>query len=128
MPEHDGLMRVFWPLDTPRTDSPGIIVGWRNSGLDVFVLSILEEVEVSEGMRNIVGLADLGLGTKRGECLEGRDVTSKCRPSLRSNIPTMRTVLNTGPRPAKYSCGRHRTSPNACKLWAGVEKTAYILC
>jgi phosphatidylinositol glycan class Q protein len=48
MPEHDGLMRVFWPVDVPRTDSPGTIVGWRNSGLDVFVLAILEDVEVSD--------------------------------------------------------------------------------
>ena len=47
MPEHDGLMRVFWPVDVSRTDTPGIIVGWRNSGLDVFVLAILELVEVS---------------------------------------------------------------------------------
>lgn len=47
MPEHDGLMRIFWPLDIPRSDSPGIIVGWRNSGLDVFVVAILEDVDVS---------------------------------------------------------------------------------
>lgn len=45
MPEHDGLMRIFWPLDIPRSDSPGIIVGWRNSGLDVFVVAILEDVD-----------------------------------------------------------------------------------
>lgn len=47
MPEHGGLMRVFWPADVLRADSPGIIVGWRNSELDVFVLAILEGVEVS---------------------------------------------------------------------------------
>jgi phosphatidylinositol glycan class Q protein len=47
MPEQDGLMRIFWPLDIPRNDSPGIIVGWRNSGLDVFVVAILEDVDVS---------------------------------------------------------------------------------
>jgi phosphatidylinositol glycan class Q protein len=47
MPEHDGLMRIFWPLGIPRTGSPGIIVGWRNSGLDVFVVAILEDVDVS---------------------------------------------------------------------------------
>ncbi|KAE9369506.1 Gpi1-domain-containing protein [Stipitochalara longipes BDJ] len=45
MPEHDGLMRIFWPLDIPRSNSPGIIVGWRNSGLDVFVVAILEDVD-----------------------------------------------------------------------------------
>ena len=48
MPEHDGLMRIFWPLDIPRSNSSGIIVGWRNSGLDVFVVAILEDVDVSK--------------------------------------------------------------------------------
>ncbi len=47
MPEHDGLMRIFWPQDIKRSDSPGVIVGWRNSGLDIFVVAILEDVEVS---------------------------------------------------------------------------------
>lgn len=46
MPEHDGLMRIFWPLDIPRTISPGVIVGWRNSELDFLVVAILEDVEV----------------------------------------------------------------------------------
>ncbi|KUJ10680.1 N-acetylglucosaminyl transferase-like protein component Gpi1 [Mollisia scopiformis] len=45
MPEHDGLMRIFWPVDIPKSESPGIIVGWRNSGLDVFVVAILEDVD-----------------------------------------------------------------------------------
>ncbi|RKF59546.1 N-acetylglucosaminyl-phosphatidylinositol biosynthetic protein gpi1 [Erysiphe neolycopersici] len=45
MPEHDGLMRIFWPLDLSKFVSPGIIVGWRNSGLDVFIVSILEDVD-----------------------------------------------------------------------------------
>ena len=42
----DGLLRVFWPYDLPRSTSPGVIVGWRNSELDLFVLSVLEDVEV----------------------------------------------------------------------------------
>ena len=50
MPEHNGLMRVFWPLDIKRSDEPGIIVGWRNSELDVFVVSILEHVDVNIGL------------------------------------------------------------------------------
>ncbi|POS87706.1 hypothetical protein EPUL_000651 [Erysiphe pulchra] len=45
MPEHDGLMRIFWPLDLSKFVSPGIIVGWRNSGLDIFIVSILEDVD-----------------------------------------------------------------------------------
>ncbi|KAH6623604.1 N-acetylglucosaminyl transferase component-domain-containing protein [Chaetomium tenue] len=45
MPENDGLMRVFWPADLPRSDHKGVVVGWRNSALDVFVLAILEAVE-----------------------------------------------------------------------------------
>lgn len=46
MPEHDGLMRIFWPFDLSKFVSPGVIVGWRNSGLDVFIVSILEDVDV----------------------------------------------------------------------------------
>jgi phosphatidylinositol glycan class Q protein len=58
MPEHDGLMRIFWPLDIPRSNSPGIIVGWRNSGLDVFVVAILEDVDVSTNFIISGGLTD----------------------------------------------------------------------
>lgn len=39
-------MRIFWPLDIPKSNTPGVVVGWRNSGLDVFVVAILEDVEV----------------------------------------------------------------------------------
>jgi phosphatidylinositol glycan class Q protein len=46
MPEHEGLMRIFWPTDLPRSDLRGVVVGWRNSALDVVVVAILEEVEV----------------------------------------------------------------------------------
>jgi hypothetical protein len=55
MPEPDGLMRIFWPLDIPRTVSPGVIVGWRNSELDFLVVAILEDVEVGSklGIRSI---------------------------------------------------------------------------
>ncbi|KAJ9165135.1 Gpi1-domain-containing protein [Coniochaeta hoffmannii] len=45
MPEHEGLMRIFWPTDLPRSDLRGVVVGWRNSALDVVVVAILEEVE-----------------------------------------------------------------------------------
>ncbi|KAI2631417.1 Gpi1-domain-containing protein [Hypomontagnella submonticulosa] len=45
MPEHDGLMRVFWPIDIPASDVPGVIVGWRNSSLDVVVIAVLDHVE-----------------------------------------------------------------------------------
>ncbi|KAI0123792.1 N-acetylglucosaminyl transferase component-domain-containing protein [Xylariales sp. AK1849] len=44
MPEHDGLIRVFWPTDIARSDLPGVIVGWRNSGLDVVVVAVLDHV------------------------------------------------------------------------------------
>ncbi|KAF5668190.1 phosphatidylinositol class q [Fusarium heterosporum] len=43
--EHDGLMRVFWPTDIRKSDRPGVVVGWRNSILDVFVVAILEDVD-----------------------------------------------------------------------------------
>ena len=39
------LLRVFWPSDAPRSKEEGAIIGWRNSPLDIFVVSILEDVE-----------------------------------------------------------------------------------
>ncbi|CAD6503012.1 BgTH12-02685 [Blumeria graminis f. sp. triticale] len=47
MSEQDGLMRIFWPTGIPRIDYPGVIVGWRNSGLDLFVTAILEDVDAT---------------------------------------------------------------------------------
>ncbi|ROT35804.1 phosphatidylinositol N-acetylglucosaminyltransferase subunit GPI1 [Sodiomyces alkalinus F11] len=45
MPESNGLMRIFWPTDIQRSESPGVVVGWRNSLLDVFVVAILDHVD-----------------------------------------------------------------------------------
>jgi phosphatidylinositol glycan class Q protein len=42
----DGLMRIFWPSDAVVGRSSGVLVGFRNSKLDVLVLSILQDVEV----------------------------------------------------------------------------------
>ncbi|OWO97960.1 N-acetylglucosaminyl transferase component Gpi [Marssonina coronariae] len=58
MPEHDGLMRIFWPLDIPKTDTPGVIIGWRNSGLDVFVVAILKDVD-SRNVENALKVGTL---------------------------------------------------------------------
>lgn len=46
MGTHNGLMRIFWPSDAPIRPVPGVLVGFRNSRLDIFVVSILQEVEV----------------------------------------------------------------------------------
>ena len=46
MVAESGLLRVFWPSDAPRNKKQGVIIGWRNSPLDVFVVSILQDVEV----------------------------------------------------------------------------------
>jgi phosphatidylinositol glycan class Q protein len=42
----DVLMRIFWPLNYPRDDEPGVLVGWRNSETDIFVVTILNGVNV----------------------------------------------------------------------------------
>ncbi|KKA27017.1 hypothetical protein TD95_000534 [Thielaviopsis punctulata] len=41
-PSRDGLMRIFWPADIPRSGYPGVIVGWKNSERDVLVVAILD--------------------------------------------------------------------------------------
>ena len=48
MVTHNGLMRVFWPSDAPRDSVPGVLVGFRNSHSDVFVVAVLQEVELRQ--------------------------------------------------------------------------------
>ncbi|QLI66985.1 N-acetylglucosaminyl-phosphatidylinositol biosynthetic protein gpi1 [Metarhizium brunneum] len=55
MVEHDGLMRVFWPTDIRKSNRPGVVVGWRNSTLDVFVIAILDDVDASEVEHHLKG-------------------------------------------------------------------------
>ena len=50
----DGLLRVFWPSDISQSTSPGVIVGWRNSELDIFVVTVLEHVEVGPSKVSLV--------------------------------------------------------------------------
>ena len=47
MVQANGLLRIFWPSDLPRNKSQGIIIGWRNAALDVFVVAMLQDVEVT---------------------------------------------------------------------------------
>ena len=44
---NDGLLRVFWPYGIAQSTAPGVVVGWRNSESDIFVVSVLDHVEVS---------------------------------------------------------------------------------
>ena len=42
----NGLLRIFWPSNISRNKSQGTLIGWRNSPLDVFVVAMLQDVEV----------------------------------------------------------------------------------
>lgn len=46
MIQHDGLMRIFWPADASRYHLPGVLVGFKNSDTDIFVVGVLREVEL----------------------------------------------------------------------------------
>lgn len=50
-----GLMRVFWAEDAPRERIPGVLVGWRNSDLDVLVVGVLQGVEVWRTISDAAG-------------------------------------------------------------------------
>ncbi|KAL9625420.1 MAG: hypothetical protein Q9160_000483 [Pyrenula sp. 1 TL-2023] len=42
---NDGLLRIFWPNDLSQTGGPGVLVGWKNSDLDFFVVTVLPDIE-----------------------------------------------------------------------------------
>ena len=46
MVTHNESMRIFWPSDAAKWRSSGVLVGFRNSALDFFVIAILSDVEV----------------------------------------------------------------------------------
>lgn len=46
MVAHNALMRIFWPADAPMGLSPGVLVGFRNSEFDVFVVALLQHVDL----------------------------------------------------------------------------------
>lgn len=84
MPEHDGLMRIFWPIDIPRSDLPGVVVGWRNSKLDVFVVAILEAVEVSPCPH---------------DTFSRREFTQSCQARNVEEALKLHTLLRSAPHP-----------------------------
>lgn len=49
------FMRVFWPSNLRYHTTPGLMVGWRNSELDIFVVSIIDNMDVC-GSGFITGL------------------------------------------------------------------------
>ena len=54
-------MRVFWPSDIANVSSQGVLVGWRNSPLDVIVISVLQDVE-AHSVRNALQVGTLFRG------------------------------------------------------------------
>ena len=42
----NGLLRIFWPSDAITGTLTGVIIGWRNSPLDISVVAILQGADV----------------------------------------------------------------------------------
>ncbi len=69
----NGLLRIFWPSDALKNKSQGILVGWRNSPLDILVVSVLHDVEVLDMQGPSIGQsANLPQGAKSGGCSSHR--------------------------------------------------------
>ncbi|KAF2760842.1 N-acetylglucosaminyl transferase component Gpi1 [Pseudovirgaria hyperparasitica] len=42
----NGLMRIFWPSGTHHASQNGVLLGWKNSELDFFVVCVMLDVEL----------------------------------------------------------------------------------
>ncbi|KAF4556155.1 N-acetylglucosaminyl transferase component (Gpi1)-like protein [Elsinoe fawcettii] len=62
MTTQNDLMRVFWPSDLSNISRPGVLVGWRNSELDIIVISLLQDVE-TRSVQNALQVGTLFRGT-----------------------------------------------------------------
>lgn len=73
MGTNNGLMRIFWPSDAPTGPTSGVLVGFRNSELDVFVISILQEVEVrTYGIRKATQMVNVCIASSSRQCAGSR--------------------------------------------------------
>lgn len=70
MVDANRLLRIFWPSDAPRSNTKGVLIGWRNSELDLLVISILQDVEVkqSKSPEYIIFAEPFGIVVSRGAC------------------------------------------------------------
>ena len=89
----NGLLRIFWPSDAPRNKSPGTIVGWRNSELDIFVVSVLHEVEVLFLQMLYSSLSDMSVATQCRECSACWITISQQPASCWTIVPNMWKVI-----------------------------------
>lgn len=115
MPEHDGLMRIFWPLDIPRSNSSGVIVGWKNSEFDVLVVAVLEDVE-ARNVENALKVGTLFRGTEHSiERVFGLCGLSTMHVLGTVNSPTsldpchLHASTSAGEKIPRISCERART-------------------
>lgn len=114
-----GLMRIFWPSDAPRHDIPGVLVGWRNSELDVLVVGILQGVD-ARGVDNALRVQALF----RGSSHPIKHLTDRCGgQSLRVlgvlNAPN--TQLTFDPKLLSVQYNRKDTLPRVhCPHDAGI--------
>lgn len=122
MPEHDGLMRVFWPSDITSSDLTGVLVGWRNSDLDVVVVAVLDHVDVSQRLRFRPAIAlkshslyehlfviDLSVAKECRKCAQNGHFTSECPPLHCEVIRTLWPGIDACSRLAEsriWCCGR----------------------
>ncbi len=100
----NGLLRIFWPFDAPRSKNQGTIVGWRNSELDIFVIAILEDVEVERNMAlNFFAPAEnLGIGKIYRACITVGFIFSKQPASYGAIASTLWELCHSRTRHCQF--------------------------
>lgn len=83
----NGLMRVFWPSDAPKTIISGVLVGFRNSELDVIVVAVLQDV----GLASVENALQVGT-LLRHQHLDTQELLKLCHHS------SLRVLGRTNPQ------------------------------
>ncbi|KAI9843088.1 MAG: phosphatidylinositol N-acetylglucosaminyltransferase subunit gpi1 [Sclerophora amabilis] len=101
-----GLTRIFWPLDIPRTGAPGVIVGWRNSEQDFFVLAILEDVDVGLGLPILVVMTNDQTDTVGFSQSRGVELALRTGTLYRNSHHSISRIFDICGRSAMHVLGR----------------------
>ncbi|KAI1435839.1 N-acetylglucosaminyl transferase component [Xylaria sp. CBS 124048] len=113
---HDGLMRVFWPSDVVTSDLSGVLVGWRNSDLDVVVVAVLDHVDprsVESALKTGILLRNARHSVSRvfelcGQSLHVLGLTN-AEPDVALDPSWVQVTTNTPDRLPRIACAKAST-------------------
>lgn len=106
------LLRVFWPADFPKSTAAGTIIGWQNSSLDFFVVSVLYDVQVREVAAREEALS---IVLARRDCVAAKHLVQRQSEAYRRALRTLWCDRRQGTRSGQFPGNGVFPRPAGCR-------------